>query len=482
MSLLSRIGSAVRSAVMRFSTRASEGWDYLSRRRHRDERIVGNGSGSSIVVAALGWIVRNLPEAPIRVQIRGSDRELEVAKDPGSAAFLELLETPNAYYDGILLKMAIAADYWIDGNAYVVKVRDQATGGRPIALWWIPHFLIEPAWPEDGTVFLSHYVYSPSPELRIRLEPDDVIHWRWGFDPDNIRKGRSPLQSVLREIYTDEEAQSYTSTILRNLGVPGIIISPGADDVDLEEEDAEAIKAQFTAQFTADRRGEPMVVGANAKVDKISFSPAEMDLRNLRRIPEERVSAVLGVPAIVAGLGAGLDRSTFANYAEAREAGYEENIIPTQRILAGPLRRGLLAEFVPDIADYVVDFDVSEVRVLQEDENKKWERGVNALSKGAILVSDFNRMVGLPVDDKLHDVYLRDSRIVAVRKDAPEAIGEEPKPEPEPAIEGGAGATELDDQGNPMPPGMPPGVGPMRPAAPVPGSGNGNGRAPAPVG
>lgn len=468
MGLLGRIGAAVRSTVLRFTTRSSEGWSYLSRRRGRDAILVGDGSTSSIVVAAVGWIGRNLTTAPIRVQTKDDDGKLEVAKDPGSVAFLELLETPNAAYDGADLLQAVGWDYWIDGNGYVVKVRDQGTGGRPIALWWIPSFLIEPKWPEDGSVFLSHYLYRPAPEVEIRLETDDVIHFRNGFDPDNIRKGRSPLKSVLREIYTDEEAASYTSTMLRNLGVPGIVISPDSDDVDLEDEDADAIKEQFRQNFTADRRGEPMVIGSKARVERISFSPAEMNLRDLRRIPEERVTAVLGMPAIVAGMGAGLDRSTFANFAEAREAGYEENIVPTHGKLGRTLRRTLLSEFVSDPAGYVVDFDYANVRVLQEDETKKWERGVNAASKGTIELADFRRMVGLPVEDALHRIYLRDARLVAIRFDSPEAKGEAPEPEP-------------------ADPGVPPEEdGPAAPAlvpvVPRAASRNGNGRTPTPVG
>jgi hypothetical protein len=78
------------------------------------------------------------------------------------------------------------------------------------------------------------------------------------------------------------------------------------------------------------------------KVEQFGFSPEQLLLRELRRIPEERVTAVLGVPAIVAGLGAGLDRSTFTNMAEAREAAYESGIIPTQRIIAEDIRFQLL--------------------------------------------------------------------------------------------------------------------------------------------
>lgn len=417
--------------ILRFVGRTGDGWSFLTGRQSADQRKVGDGSGSSIVVAAVGWIARNFPEAPVRVQKKNAEGELELADDPGVEAFLELLRRPNDWYSGVLLWMASIVDYWIRGNAYWVKIRDKSTGNRVVALWWIPSWAIAPAWPEsDPSVYISEYVYKPNADTVLSIPPEDVVHFRWGFDPQNIRVGLSPLGSVLREIFTDEEAASYTSTVLRNLGVPGIVISPG-EEVDLETEDAEAIKEQFRQQFSADRRGDPMVLGATAKIDRVSFSPAELDLRTLRRIPEERVSGVLGVPAIVAGLGAGLDRSTFANFGEAREAGWEENLIPTQRLLSAELESQLLDDFLSDLTGYVVDFDVSKVRVLQEDENAKWERYAKAASDGLILLSDFRRGIGLPVDEELHDVYLRDARIVAVRADSPEATGIEEEEEPE---------------------------------------------------
>ena len=51
------------------------------------------------------------------------------------------------------------------------------------------------------------------------------MHFRFGLDPENDRKGRSPLAGVLREVFTDDEAANYTASLLRNMGVPGIIVS-----------------------------------------------------------------------------------------------------------------------------------------------------------------------------------------------------------------------------------------------------------------
>src|SRR3990167_8384960 len=112
------------------------------------------------------------------------------------------------------------------------------------------------------------------------------------------------------------------------------------------------------------------------KVAQFGFSPEQLVLRDLRMIPEERVTAVLGVPAVVAGLGAGLVRSTVTNMDEAREMAYESNIIPTQRCLAEDIRFQLLTDFMAEeeIWSWRFGFDLSKVRVLADDEDRHWRR------------------------------------------------------------------------------------------------------------
>ena len=129
-----------------------------------------------------------------------------------------------------------------------------------------------------------------------------------------------------------------------------------------------------------------------------------MELRDLRRIPEERVSALLGVPAIVAGLGAGLDRSTFANFAEAREMAYESNIIPLQREFAATLSKALLPDFEPP-ERVVLDFDLSRVRILQEDVNAAAGRWGELVRSGIAMVSEARSAMGLPYDTGT-DIYV----------------------------------------------------------------------------
>lgn len=389
--------------------RRGGGWNFfrLPGSRFDYQREVGDGTSSSTVAAPLEWIGRNFPAAVPTLWKQNGDEEEKQPDHP----MLRLLARPNPYYSGALNWKAVVTDWFVDGNGYLLVVRDMLK--MPAELWWAPASLMEPKGTE--TEFITHYEYRPN-GIAIRLDPDDVIHFRNGIDPDNPRKGRSPLRSVLREVFTDDEAATFTAQLLRNMGVPGLVISPDGDH-QMNEEEAEAAKAHVRENFTGDKRGEPLVTSGKTKVHSFGFSPQELNLKDLRRIPEERVTAVIGVPAIVAGLGAGLDRSTFANFAEAREAAYEECIIPTQGLMAEEIRFQLLPKFEDDPYLWRFEFDTSGVRVLQEDKDKLSARTGQEVKDGLRTVAEGRRILGMDAEES-DEVYLRPYSMVEVPKGA----------------------------------------------------------------
>ena len=416
MKLASRLQRGLKAFRMRF-LRQSAWAAYLPRTSFDYLGEVGDGTGSSTVMAPLLWICRTFPEAPVKLWRILPDGQYEL--QPRSHPMLRLLRRPNPFFSVSSLWVATVLSYYVHGNAYWLKLRDREGAVRE--LWWVPNWAIAPAWPEDGSAFISHYEYRPNLGSiamdggLVKVPPEDVVHFRFGVDPNNIRLGLSPLASVLREVFTDDEAANFTSTLLRNMGVPGMLVAP-AGDAAPDAEDVSATKSYLHAMFTGDRRGEPLVMSAPTTITQFGFSPEQMNLRELRRIPEERISACLGVPAIVAGLGAGLDRSTFTNAVEAKSMAYESNIIPAQRVFAEELDHQLLPEFEPDAEDFVTGFDRSEVSVLQEDRGNKVSRLNTQVAGGWMKVSEARREVGLEVDES-HEVYLRPLNLLEVPAD-----------------------------------------------------------------
>ena len=379
--------------------RSRSGWQLLLNRTRFDYRAeVGDPASNSIVGAVVGWIARNFPEAPVRIVKEGTTEIAYMPAATGPGYMLRLLERPNRYYSGPLQWMATIVDWIVNGNGYWFKQRNGI--GRVVELWWLPAHMVEPRWNErDPSSFIEWYEYRVD-GVGYRIERHDIVHFRNGLDPLNPRKGRSKLYSLLREIFTDDEAANFTASLLRNLGVPGVIIAPANTTTGPigKITDTDGIKSRFQETFGGDRRGEPMVMTGPTEVKVLSFNPQEMDLKALRRIPEERVSAVLGVPAMVAQLGAGLDHSTFTNYNTAAVVAYTQGVISDHRLFAAELEVQLLNEFVNlDREALDVWFDWTKVSAMMAAITELWKRLEGPATKGLMTRKRFKELTGEPV-------------------------------------------------------------------------------------
>lgn len=368
-------------AALRFSPSSGGGWiSYATAfaNTNRDyATLAGDLKGSSLVMAAVNWVGRALPEAPLRVMRAGQDgQETEVVNHPAT----KLLKRPNPFYSGAALWKTFALSWITTGNPYFLKVRAQA--GNVVELWYCPPWMIEPRWPADGRApFISHYEYKVDGQA-YRIEVSDVLHFRDGGNPDNQgRTGLSPVASVLREIYADNETAQYQALLMQNGGVPPVILSLKEGVAGIKQEDLVRIKQDYIRSTQGDERGKAFVSGLAINVDRIAFNPGEMDLKVLRRLPESRLAAVIGIPAIVLGLGSGDDTSTYNNTQQADERATENYLTP----LWGYIEDELTHQLGPDFGfgeNERFAFDLSEVRCLQEDRDKLVARECLAYEKG----------------------------------------------------------------------------------------------------
>lgn len=393
--------------AMRHTGPASFLLGLLSRTKFDYAKEVGTGIDSSVVMAPIQWIQRAFPEARLRAMIMRKDEFEEIEKHPLTA----LVVNPNPAYSDFHLWSATLFSYLVAGNAYWLKVK--ALSGKVVELWYVPHWLLVAKWPADGSQYISHYEYKPAGSNVIRLEPDDIVHFRHGIDPRNTRLGLSPLHGVIREIFMDLEASNFVASLLRNLGIPGVVISPDSD-VTVAPDDAKAVKAWFKEEFGGDRRGAPLVMAMKTKVQTYGFNPKEMDLSVVRDVAEERVCASLGIPAAVVGFGAGLQQTKVgATMSEMRRLAWINGIIPLHRAFAIELKRSLLPDFEKDPAKVTLEFDLTDVTALEEDLNKRAERVNIGVVGGWIQVSEARRALGEDVVDA-DNIYLRNLTTIEV--------------------------------------------------------------------
>lgn len=343
---------------------------------------------NSAVAACLYYLQDTFGEAPLVVRRRGNGGKMEIVPDHPVAL---LCRRPNPHYSGALLWGATILSLKVDGNAYWRIERDKY--GLPLYLWYLPHWCVEPRYPVDGSVFISDYEYRPDGVPQPPIPVDDIIHFRDGLDPMNTRKGLSRLKAVLREVVADNEATTYTTAILQNMGVPGATAEIGGE---VSPEGKEKFKRLWRAMTRGDARGDLVIVPEGTKITPFGFSPDDMALDKIRQVPESRICAALRVDPMVVSLSVGNGQRTFANMAEAREMTYEGTVIPLQDRCADELDTQLLPQLsaTPDIEE--VGFDRSGVRVLQADQDALYRRTSQVWVTGVATRNEARAMLSLP--------------------------------------------------------------------------------------
>lgn len=367
---------------------------------------LGNGQSNSAVTACLQVLGVSFSEA--NLIIKSIDKEGVETTIPNHPMEL-LMQRPNPYMSGDVVQQYIMNAMHVFGDAYLLKQRNAV--GQVVALYpLIPDNVTPKGTPET---LITHYVYEME-NNEVKIAPEEIIHFRMGLNPKDHKKGYSPLLTVLREVFGDESAGQLATALLSNMGVPSVMITP-KNDFGITDDEGVQIAKTYQQKVGGSKRGQPLVLSGDMNIEKLSFSPSELDIGTLRRIPEERVSAVLGVPAILAGLGAGLAQATYSNAKVLREYFTENKLIPMWRMISAELTHQLL---VPDYESNAItkaEYDFSEVRALQGDEKELYEKINVAVKGGWMSVNEAREKVGLPVDET-EDVYYVPNNATPVEK------------------------------------------------------------------
>lgn len=373
-------------------------------------RQVGDGLGSSVLMAPLNWMMRTFPEAPHIVQTRNDQRQWEEVSDHALTA---LISRPNDFYSGLLLMMATVLDLCF-GNAFWLKIRNEL--GEVVQLWWVPRMMMDPRW-NDPKVFIDHYDYFAGGQT-VPVDPRDVVHFRFGLDPRNIRLGLSPLGSLARDIVMDDQAADFATAILKNLGVIGVVISPEIGGA-VSKPALQETKEWIQENFSGDRRGNPLALPSPTKVQLLQYQMQGFDVSPLRDVSEERVCAALGIPAAVVGFGTGLQQTKVgATMKEMRQLAWYGGLMPMQKIVADEVKRSLLTDkiYVDGTDPYApasgapirMAFDTSTVFALAEEAGAKHDRVRKDYLAGIIMRSEARVSTGRgAAKDGSDDVYVQ---------------------------------------------------------------------------
>ena len=366
--------------------------------------------GNSAALACLNVLGTAFSEPPLKVYLKSTEGDEVIDNHPAAI----LLQNPNPNMTANLMNNYIVTSVAVYGDAFLLKLRNES--GQVLQLIPLLADMVEVKG--NNEQLITKYEYKQKGNT-LEIPPEDMIHLRERIDPRNHRRGLSPLRSVMVEILGDAAASQMAAALVKNTGVPSVVISP-KNDLAMTSDEAENIAEVFGRRFGGENRGRPLVIsGGEVDIQTLSFSPKDLEIGKLRYINEERISAVLGVPAILGGLGSGLERATFSNVKELREFFTEQKLIPMWNHFANEFTKQLLLEDFETNPAYCFKYDLSNVRALSQDEDATMARIVQGYNAGFITVNEARQANQLPALDN-GDYFVRNMTVAEVPVDGSE--------------------------------------------------------------
>lgn len=297
-----------------------------------------------------------------------------------------LIEKPNAYMTEKDLWACTVITLDLAGVAYWEKVRDRA--GRVVQLWPLRPDRMTPVRAE-GSALIGGYEYRvPGVGDPIVLDARDVLDFRL-YDPLDLYGGLAPVAVAARVGDVDNATTDFLREFFERAAVP-----PGLLKFKelISEAEREAVRAKWR-QIYGGRSNwlDVAVLDQDVEYQRLGFTFSELEFGALDTRSEARICMVLRVPPVLVGAKVGLDRATYSNYAEARKAWWEDDLVPLYGHLGDEVAEDLGSEY-PDVE---LRWDFSAVPALREDMNAKWERAVRAWSLGLLTRNEARAELGL---------------------------------------------------------------------------------------
>ena len=362
-------------------------------------------AGSAPVFACIRVWANNYPEPPMRAYREdGDDREV-IPEHPARL----LLERPNPFMTEVEMWERVITYASVGGAAYWWKER--ANDESVIRLWVFHAGQVSPV--PDPDAYLSHFVYDAGDGLTFALRPEDVIQFQWAPDPLNPLVGLPPIVAAGRSVDTSSEAERYVHALLKNDATPrtGLVVNTVLPDHVYER-----MVEQFEQDYGGDNRGRPMLIeGQEGSVVRIGANLKELEAEALHNVPQSNIAASFGGAPVgyMAGLNVHLQRSIYSNMKEAREGLTEDVLIPMWRKASALLTVRLMREDFDDDPAMVLDFDLSKVRSLREDQDAIRARARSDFQAGILTRNQALLEAGRSEADG-GDVYLIDVNKIEV--------------------------------------------------------------------
>lgn len=350
----------------------------------------------ALVFRCIGVLAQSVAAAPLAVYQTTAQGEDRADNHP----LRQLLTAPNRESNEARLFGQIVTSMATAG--FVVIEKERAGAGRPVGLWPLNPAYCRPIQRSDALPDWEVKVPGYEPVI---LNSTDVIAITYADRPDREPTGIGPLEVILREVALLNIKNDFLKSFFDSGAMPVYGLVPHPDAGEISQAQADVIREGWRQRYGGMRGSvEPAILAGITDVKRLSFDFDELAWQDLRDIDELAICTAFGIPPILVGTRYGLERSTFANYQEARRSFYEDTVAPLMNRIEDAFSRSLMPEFERR-PGYALHFDTSDVPAMREDIMPRRQWAVTALQAGGITTHQFARECGLePVGA---DVFLR---------------------------------------------------------------------------
>ena len=369
----------------------------LADRLPSDERLAGlapdTGGGwarpeygrymatSPSVYAAIKLRADALTRPPLRVYRTGESGGRRTPVEMSHPA-ARLLDRVNPWHTRADLWRATETHLCLWGAAFWAIERD--ADGQP-ELWPLRPDRV--AVIPDRQRYVRGFVYRGVAEP-VAYTPDEIVWLRY-FNPLEELAGLSPLAPARLSADMGHEGLRFNRHLLRNSARPDFLLLTNEEMNETElEEFYTRWEMRYRGSANANR---PAVASEVRDVKTLGLSHRDIDFIQGLRWSLEEVSRTYGVPKLLLG---DFERATYANVQASERMFWRNTVVPEVRFLEEQLNRMLLPRLgYPQLS---VEFDLSTIEALQEDENNRVQRESALLDRGVLTINEVRRERNLP--------------------------------------------------------------------------------------
>ena len=297
-----------------------------------------------------------------------------------------LLDSPNPFWTRGDLWRATETYLGLWGSAYWGLERNDM--GQVVEIWPLrsDRMRVLP----DTEKYIKGFVYVGQGQRLVPYVPEDVVWIRY-FNPLEEYAGLSPIAPLRLSADMGLDALRANRNALTNDSTPGVFIETG--DTPTDDEVKEFYERWQSRFMGVDKVRRPILLSGGMKASSMGFSPRDMEYIQSLRWSLEDVARVYGVPKAMLG---DLERITFSNFQTARRVFWEDTIVPQLTDFQESLQQNLLPNLGRDTTGLFIEFDLSTVEALRENENDKAKRRETYVNTGILTINEARQEMNLP--------------------------------------------------------------------------------------